>query len=53
MADVIRDANILEATKLEAEIVVNRDPDLVQNQHKLIKVLVEKEWSSKRKLIQS
>ena len=53
VADVIRDANILEATKLEAEIVVNRDPDLVQNQHKLIKVLVEKEWSSKRKLIQS
>ena len=53
VADVIRDANILEATKLEAEIVVNRDPNLVQNQHKLIKVLVEKEWSSKRKLIQS
>ena len=53
VADIIRDANILEATKLEAEIVVNRDPDLVQNQHKLIKVLVEKEWSSKRKLIQS
>ena len=53
VADVIRDANILEATKLEAEMVVNRDPDLVQNQHKLIKILVEKEWSSKRKLIQS
>jgi len=53
VADIIRDASILEATKLEAEMVINRDPDLVQSQHKLIKVLVEKEWSSQKKIIQS
>ena len=53
LADIIKDASLLESTKSEAEVIITDDPDLIQDRHRLIKVLVEKNWAPKSKLIQS
>ncbi len=53
VADIIKDASLLESTKSEAEVIITDVPDLIQDRHRLIKVLVEKNWAPKSKLIQS
>ena len=53
IADIIKDAALLEAAKSEAEKIVTIAPDLTQADHRLVESLVEKNWDSKANLIQS
>ncbi|MDP6597092.1 MAG: ATP-dependent DNA helicase RecG [Candidatus Poribacteria bacterium] len=53
IADIIKDAALLEAAKSEAEKIITTAPDLTQADHRLVKSLVEKNWDSKANLIQS
>ena len=53
IADIIKDAALLEAAKSEAEKIITIAPDLTQADHRLVKSLVEQNWDSKANLIQS
>jgi ATP-dependent DNA helicase RecG len=53
IADIIKDAALLEVAKSEAEKIITTAPDLTQADHRLVKSLVEKNWDSKANLIQS